>query len=78
MERAKEIGADFVINYNKEIEWWKKVQEITNKKGADIIVEVGGSKTLEQSIKCSKTCSNWNYWSFVRRNCRITYWKSYL
>ena len=55
MERAKEIGADFVINYNKEIEWWKKVQEITNKKGADIIVEVGGSKTLEQSIKCSKT-----------------------
>ena len=55
MERAKEIGADFVINYNKETEWWKKVQEITNKKGADIIVEVGGSKTLEQSIKCSKT-----------------------
>ena len=54
-ERAKEIGADFVINYNKETEWWKKVQEITNKKGADIIVEVGGSKTLEQSIKCSKT-----------------------
>ena len=53
MERAKEIGADFVINYNKETEWWKKVQEITNKKGADIIVEVGGSKTLEQSIKCS-------------------------
>ena len=55
MEKAKEIGADFVINYNKETEWWKKVQEITNKKGADIIVEVGGSKTLEQSIKCSKT-----------------------
>ena len=46
MERAKEIGADFVINYNKETEWWKKVQEITNKKGADIIVEVGGSKTF--------------------------------
>ena len=30
-------------------------QEITNKKGVDIVVEVGGSKTLEQSIKCSKT-----------------------
>ena len=53
--KAKEIGADYVINYNKETEWWKKVQEITNKKGVDIIVEVGGSKTLEKSIKCSKT-----------------------
>ena len=55
MIKAKEIGADYVINYNEDINWWKKVQEITNKKGADIIVEVGGSKTLEQSIKCSKT-----------------------
>ena len=55
MVKAKEIGADYVINYNKEPEWWKKVQEITNKKGVDIIVEVGGSETLEQSIKCSKT-----------------------
>ena len=55
MLKAKKIGADFVINYNQETEWWKKVQEITNKKGVDIIVEVGGGKTLEQSIKCSKT-----------------------
>ena len=50
--KAKEIGADYVINYNKDKEWWKNVQEITGKKGVDIIVEVGGSKTLEQSIKC--------------------------
>ena len=54
MIKAKEIGADYVINYNEDKDWWKKVQEITNKKGVDIIVEVGGSKTLEQSIKCSK------------------------
>ena len=55
MIKAKKIGADYVINYNKDKEWWKNVQEITGKKGVDIIVEVGGSKTLEQSIKCSKT-----------------------
>ncbi len=53
--KAKEIGADYVINYNKDTDWWKKVQEITDRKGVDIIVEVGGSKTLEQSIRCSKT-----------------------
>ena len=55
MIKAKKIGADYVINYNKDKEWWKNVQEITGKKGVDIIVEVGGAKTLEQSIKCSKT-----------------------
>ncbi len=55
MTKAKEIGADYVINYNEDIDWSKKVQEITNKKGVDIVVEVGGSKTLEKSIKCSKT-----------------------
>ncbi len=54
MKIAKNIGADFVINYKKDNNWWKKVLEVTNNKGADIIVEVGGSKTLEQSIKCSR------------------------
>lgn len=54
VELAKNIGADYVINYNEDKEWWKKVLEITQKKGVDIIVEVGGAETLEQSIKCSK------------------------
>ena len=52
---AKNIGADEVINYNVHDEWWKKVQELTSRKGVDIIVEVGGGDTLEQSIKASKT-----------------------
>ena len=52
---AKTIGADEVINYNVHDEWWKKVQELTSRKGVDIIVEVGGGNTLEQSIKASKT-----------------------
>ena len=54
MIKAKTFGADFVINYNKNKEWWKYVQKITNKQGVDIVVEVGGSKTLEQSIRSSK------------------------
>ena len=51
---AKKFGADYVINYNKDKEWWKKVQDITDRKGVDIVVEVGGGETLEQSIKSSK------------------------
>ena len=54
MDKAKIFGADYVINYNEHKEWWKNIQRITNRKGVDIIVEVGGSKTLEQSIRSSK------------------------
>ena len=54
VELAKKFGADYVINYNEDKEWWKKVQKITDRKGVDIVVEVGGSETLEQSIKSSK------------------------
>ena len=54
VELAKKFGADYVINYNEDKEWWKNVQNITNKMGVDIVVEVGGSETLEQSIKSSK------------------------
>ncbi len=55
MSKAKMFGADFAINYNENKEWWKSIQKITDKKGVDIVVEVGGSNTLEKSIKASKT-----------------------
>ena len=53
MKIAKKIGADFTINYKENEHWWKNVLEVTNNKGVDIVVEVGGTDTLEQSIKCS-------------------------
>ena len=55
MARAINMGADFVINYKEKQDWWRDVQDFTNKKGVDIVVEVGGSETIEQSIKASKT-----------------------
>ena len=54
LERIRRLTSDHVINYNEDKDWWKKVQKFTYRKGVDIVVEVGGSKTLEQSIKCSK------------------------
>ena len=50
LEQAKSLGADFAINYKTELEWGRKVKEITGS-GADHIIEVGGAGTLEQSIK---------------------------
>ncbi|RHX80963.1 zinc-dependent alcohol dehydrogenase family protein [Leptospira yasudae] len=48
------LGADEVINYNEKPDWDKEVRKITNKKGADLIIEVGGAGTLQRSISCTR------------------------
>lgn len=51
LERAKELGADFIINYKINPDWEKEVLKYTRLKGVDYIIEVGGVGTLEKSIK---------------------------
>ena len=51
LARAKELGADHVINYRQEPKWGRKVLELTGDRGVDIVVEVGGPGTLAQSIE---------------------------
>ncbi|THG40652.1 zinc-dependent alcohol dehydrogenase family protein [Sphingomonas olei] len=51
LARARELGADHVINYRNEPQWGRKVLELTGGRGADIVVEVGGPGTLGQSIE---------------------------
>ncbi|QWU13824.1 NADPH:quinone reductase [Paenibacillus sophorae] len=50
LKRAKELGADFGINYKQTPEWDKVVLEHTGGRGADHIVDLGGSATLNKSI----------------------------
>ncbi|HEY3308766.1 MAG TPA: NAD(P)-dependent alcohol dehydrogenase [Desulfuromonadaceae bacterium] len=52
--RLKEYGVSDVINYRKEPAWEKRVLELTDGKGVDIVVEVGGAGTLVQSIKSTR------------------------
>ena len=51
LARAKELGADEGINYKQNPDWEKKVAELTNKRGVDHIIEVGGPGTLAKSYK---------------------------
>lgn len=51
IERLKELGADHTLNYKREPEWGTRVQELTDGRGVDHIVEVGGAGTLPQSIE---------------------------
>lgn len=50
--RARAMGADAAINYVKVPEWYKATREITGGRGYDHIVELGGEKTLAQSLRC--------------------------
>ncbi len=54
LERAKELGGDDLINYKKTPDWDKKVLELTEKRGVDHVVEVGGAATLQKSVNAVK------------------------
>jgi NADPH:quinone reductase-like Zn-dependent oxidoreductase len=52
LEHAKSLGADHLINYRTTPNWSEQVMKATNGRGADIIFENGGAKTLRQSFEC--------------------------
>lgn len=49
-ERALAMGADHVIDYKAEPAWGDAVRAWTGGRGADIVVEVGGPGTFDQSV----------------------------
>ncbi|MFC3070655.1 zinc-dependent alcohol dehydrogenase family protein [Phenylobacterium soli] len=51
LKRAAELGADVGLNYKSDPEWSKGVRAATGGVGADIILEVGGGGTIEQSMR---------------------------
>ncbi|MEX5296706.1 NAD(P)-dependent alcohol dehydrogenase [Kocuria sp. CPCC 205268] len=51
LDRVRELGADHVVNYRQTPEWGRTVQELTDGRGADHVVEVGGPGTLAQSAR---------------------------
>jgi len=51
IERALALGAAAGINYRTHPEWEKEVQRLTNGRGVDHVVEVGGVGTLARSYQ---------------------------
>ncbi len=54
LARAKSLGADETVNYKTHPDWEKVVWDLTGKRGADQIVEVGGPGTLEKSLSAAR------------------------
>jgi NADPH:quinone reductase-like Zn-dependent oxidoreductase len=50
LARARALGADEVINYTNTPEWSGEVRRLTQGVGADAVLEVGGEKTIGQSL----------------------------
>jgi NADPH:quinone reductase-like Zn-dependent oxidoreductase len=47
---ARQLGADETINYKTHADWDKAVGRLTDGRGADAVVEVGGAGTLDKSL----------------------------
>ena len=55
LNRAKELGANDLINYKEREDWDKAVLDLTEKRGVDHVVEVGGAGTLQRSVNAART-----------------------
>lgn len=49
-ERATKLGADDTIDYKANPAWGKAAQALTEGRGVDVVVEVGGPGTFDQSV----------------------------
>jgi len=53
LAHARELGADDVVNYNRD-DWPKEVRRLTDRKGVDVVVEHTGAATWPGSISSLK------------------------
>lgn len=51
LERVREMGADETINYRETPDWGARAKELAGGVGVDLVVEVGGAGTLDQSLR---------------------------
>ncbi|KAK0475028.1 alcohol dehydrogenase superfamily protein [Armillaria luteobubalina] len=65
---AKRLGATHTINYNTTPDWNKEVLRLTDGRGVDHILEVGGPGTLEKSISAARYGGSIHMIGFVAQN----------
>jgi NADPH:quinone reductase-like Zn-dependent oxidoreductase len=54
LARARALGADHTINYKRFPNWADQVLDLTDGRGVDHVIEVGGPNTLPQSISACR------------------------
>lgn len=54
LARARQLGAEHTINYQKTPDWEQMVLEFTGGEGVDLTVETAGPGTLDRSMKATR------------------------
>ncbi len=54
LARAAQLGLDAGVNYSEQPEWAKWANTQTGGRGVDLVVEVGGAGTLQQSMAAAR------------------------
>jgi NADPH:quinone reductase-like Zn-dependent oxidoreductase len=54
LKLAQAMGAKHIINYNTHPNWAEEVLRITQGRGVDHVLDVGGASTIEQSLQSSR------------------------
>lgn len=54
LRRARELGADATINYKTQPEWQTEVLALTEGKGVEIVLDVGGTDTVARSVAATR------------------------
>ena len=52
--KARALGARYIVNYTTSTCWEREVRELTNGRGADIVVDNVGEKTMVQSMRAAR------------------------
>lgn len=58
LARARDLGADHLVNYRTIPEWQEEVVRLTNGEGAEHILDIGGSATFERSLDAVRPGGN--------------------
>jgi NADPH:quinone reductase-like Zn-dependent oxidoreductase len=54
LEFGAELGADYGINYATTPDWEREVRAITDGRGADLVIDIGGAETLAHSVRATR------------------------
>ncbi len=54
LDRLAKLGADETINYREVPDWGKAALALTDSRGVDLVVEVGGTETFNQSLRAMR------------------------
>jgi NADPH:quinone reductase-like Zn-dependent oxidoreductase len=51
---AASLGVDHSLNYRTTPDWHEQVRALTGRRGADLVVDVGGPATLARSVRATR------------------------